>query len=194
MKRFSILIGGLLLLASCSKSNKEEINTEKEETMYLKESEHVDPSVVEETNWDEVSVTSPIVNYEEITSDEIEVRGTTDISLYIVDEKILFDFDEATIRDSGKEKLEEVVKSVEKRFPEGELAVRGFTDAIGTEPYNKELSQERAKAVAEYIREHSEIGKDEITVLAKGEQNPVATNETARGRQMNRRAEILVRH
>lgn len=184
----------VVLLMSCSKSEKEEIDTGKEETMYLKEDENVDPQTAEKTDWDEVDVTSPIVSYEEIKSKEIEVRGSDSFSVYAVDETVLFDFDKAEIRDSGEEKLKEVVNSLEKRHPDGEVAVRGYTDAIGSKDYNKELAEERAEAVADFIRENADVSKEDITVLAKGEKNPVASNETAEGRQENRRVEILVRN
>lgn len=184
----------VVLLMSCSKSEKEEIDTGKEETMYLKEDENVDPQTAKKTDWDEVDVTSPIVSYEEIKSKEIEVRGSDSFSVYAVDETVLFDFDKAEIRDSGEEKLKEVVNSLEKRHPDGEVAVRGYTDAIGSKDYNKELAEERAEAVADFIRENADVSKEDITVLAKGEKNPVASNETAEGRQENRRVEILVRN
>jgi outer membrane protein OmpA-like peptidoglycan-associated protein len=184
----------ILSLAACSKTEKEKIDTSKDETMYLKEDENVDPQTRSKTEWSEVDVTSPIVKYEEIKSEEIEVRGTDSFSVYAVEERVLFDFDKAEIRNTGEEKLEEVINSVEKRHPDGEIAVRGYTDAIGSEAYNKQLAEERARAVAEYIKENSDVGGDQISVLAKGEENPVATNETEKGRQKNRRVEIVVKN
>lgn len=184
----------MLLLISCTQSEKEKIDTESEETMYLKEDEDVATSTREQTNWGDVDVTSPIVSYEEIQSEEIEVRGTRDYSVYTVDETVLFDFDKASIREGGEDKLDEVITSVKKRHPDGEIAVRGYTDAVGTPEYNKELSEKRAEAVASFLQDDAEIDDDQVTVLAKGEQDPVASNETAEGRQKNRRVEILVRN
>lgn len=191
-----LIISGLtiILLMSCSQSEKEKIDTQSEETMYMKEDENVDASTREQTNWDEVDVSSPIVSYEEIQSEEIEVRGTNDYSVYAVDETVLFDFDKASIRDSGKEKLREVITSVKKRHPDGNIAVRGYTDAIGTKDYNKALAEERARAVASFLQEDDAIEDDQVTVIARGEQDPVASNETPEGRQKNRRVEILVRN
>lgn len=184
----------MLLLISCTQSEKEKIDTESEETMYLKEDEDVATSTREQTNWGDVDVTSPIVSYEEIQSEEIEVRGTRDYSVYTVDETVLFDFDKASIREGGEDKLDEVITSVKRRHPDGEIAVRGYTDAVGTPEYNKELSEKRAEAVASFLQDDAEIDDDQVTVLAKGEQDPVASNETAEGRQKNRRVEILVRN
>lgn len=184
----------MLLLISCTQSEKEKIDTESEETMYLKEDEDVATSTREQTNWGDVDVTSPIVSYEEIQSEEIEVRGTRDYSVYTVDETVLFDFDKASIRESGEDKLDEVITSVKRRHPDGEIAVRGYTDAVGTPEYNKELAEKRAEAVASFLQDDAEIDDDQVTVIAKGEQDPVASNETAEGRQKNRRVEILVRN
>lgn len=194
MKSLKLLTICAFVVLSCSKTDKENIDTDKDKTMYFKEDENVDPATREATNWDEVDVTSPIVKYEEIESEEIEVRGTETYSVYGVDEAVLFDFDKAQIRDTGKEKLKEVINSVQKRHPDGEIAVRGYTDAVGSKDYNKELSEDRAKAVADYMKENSDIEDSQISVLAKGEKNPVATNETAQGRQQNRRVEILVKN
>jgi outer membrane protein OmpA-like peptidoglycan-associated protein len=195
MKMIRIFSICIVLFMSCSKSEKEKISTQEEDTMLLKEGENVSRETRNKTNWDEVDVTSPIVRYEEVKSEEIEVRGTDSYSVYSMDEKILFDFDKAKIRDTGKEKLEEVINSVEKRHPDGEVAVRGYADAIGSEDYNKQLAEERAEAVAQYIQKNTDIiEEDEITILAKGEQDPVASNETEKGRQKNRRVEILVRN
>lgn len=191
-----LMISGLtmVLLASCSQTEKEKVDTQSEETMYMKEDENVERSTREQTEWDEVDVTSPIVSYEEIQSEEIEVRGNGDYSVYTVDETILFDFDKANIRDSGEDKLKEVITSVKKRHPDGEIAVRGYTDATGSADYNKELAEERAEAVASFLKEDSEIEDDQVTVIAKGEQDPVASNQTQEGRQQNRRVEILARN
>ena len=184
----------ILVSWGCSQSEKEKIDTQNDEAMYLKEDENVPEKTQEKTDWDQVSATSPIVNYEEVQSSEIEVRGTDGFSVYTLDEKILFDFDKAEIRPGGEEKLEEIISSVEKRHPDGEIAVRGYTDAIGSKDYNRELAEDRAQEVASYITENAEISDDQIDILAKGEQDPVATNETAEGRQKNRRVEILVRN
>ena len=184
----------LLCIISCSKTEKEEIDTQEQETMYLKDDDQVDRQTRNQTNWDDAGITAPIVSYEEITSKEIEVRSADSFSVYAVDETVLFDFDKAEIRDGGEEKLEEIVNSLEKRHPDGEVAVKGYTDAVGPKDYNKDLAEERARAVADYIRENGDVARDQISVLAKGEKDPVATNETEAGRQKNRRVEIMVRN
>jgi general secretion pathway protein A len=70
-----------------------------------------------------------------------------------------------------------------------QVFVKGYTDAIGTSSYNETVSKFRANAVKSYI-----IGKGarprQITVLGLGARNPIASNDTARGRRLNRRVEI----
>lgn len=191
----NLLIGAfcLLMMASCSKTDKENVDTQDENTMVLKEDEQVSEATKEKVDWNEVDITSPIVKYDEVKSKEIEVRGDEQTSVYSIDENILFDVDKAEIRQGGEEKLKEVITSLKQRHPEGEIAVKGYTDATGSKDYNKELSEDRAEAVAEYIEKNGDIGEDRISVIAKGEKNPVSTNETAEGRQDNRRVEIMVR-
>lgn len=194
MKNLLAMVTCVLFLMSCSKTDQKDVDTSDENTMVLKENDKVASDTKKKTDWEEVDVTSPVVDYEEVTSDGIEVRAGENYSVYSVDEKILFDFDKATIREGGEQKLAEVVKSVKKRHPEASIAVKGHTDAVGSKEYNKDLSEDRAQAVADYIRENSDLSKDDVTILAMGEQDPASTNETAEGRQDNRRVEIMVRN
>lgn len=193
MKHTLILIVSLLVMMSCSETKKENIETEDENTMVLKEDDEVSQSTKEKVDWNEVDVTSPIVKYDEVKSEDIEVRGNDEYSVYSIEEDVLFDFDKAAIRETGEDKLKEVITSLEKRHPDGEIAVKGYTDAVGSKDYNKDLAEDRAEAVADYIQKNSDIEEDRINVIPKGEQDPVSSNETAEGRQDNRRVEIMVR-
>ena len=57
---------------------------------------------------------------------------------------------------------------------------------------NKELSIARASAVADYLAERHGIERDRLTVIGYGEERPIADNEMSRGRQQNRRVEIII--
>jgi len=70
-----------------------------------------------------------------------------------------------------------------------DLTVVGHTDHVGTEEYNLALSLRRAKAVVDYL-EANGLGHVSFTQHGKGESRPVADNETAEGRALNRRVEI----
>ena len=71
----------------------------------------------------------------------------------------------------------------------GKLQIEGHTDSIGTESYNQELSERRAKSVEEEFKKN--LTKEvEYEVKGYGETNPIDTNTTSEGRARNRRVEI----
>ncbi|MDH5738240.1 MAG: OmpA family protein [Gammaproteobacteria bacterium] len=69
--------------------------------------------------------------------------------------------------------------------------VTGHTDSTGSESYNQALSQRRAESLATYLRSRK-VNNSRLDVLGLGERHPVASNETAEGRQLNRRVEIAL--
>jgi outer membrane protein OmpA-like peptidoglycan-associated protein len=71
------------------------------------------------------------------------------------------------------------------------LAVEGHTDSIGTDEYNRHLSEQRADAVRDYLVAQG-ISSDAITASGFGKSEPVASNDTPEGRQQNRRVELVV--
>ena len=103
---------------------------------------------------------------------------------------ILFDFDKADIRPSEKAKLDELAR-VFSDYPENIVIVEGHTDSKGSAAYNKRLSELRASRVAEYLRSKN-IDISSLTARGYGESQPVATNETAAGREQNRRVDLQI--
>jgi outer membrane protein OmpA-like peptidoglycan-associated protein len=194
MKNLLIIMASFFFFVSCSQTSREKADPDDKDKMVLKDDDKVDRQTKARTNWDEVDVTSPVVKYDEVRSSDIEVRGDKDYSVYSLDETILFDTDKATIKNQGQSKLKEVIESVKKRHPDGEIAVKGYTDSRGSADYNEDLAEQRAEAVAQYIQDNSDIDDDQISVIAKGEKDPAASNETAEGRQENRRVEIMARN
>lgn len=71
------------------------------------------------------------------------------------------------------------------------LAVEGHTDSIGTDEYNRRLSEQRADAVRDYLVQQG-ISTDAISASGFGKSEPVASNDTPEGRQQNRRVELVV--
>jgi outer membrane protein OmpA-like peptidoglycan-associated protein len=71
------------------------------------------------------------------------------------------------------------------------VLVEGFTDSTGSSSYNQELSQRRAEAVASALGSMG-VPRDRIAMKAYGEAFPVAPNDTASNRQLNRRVEIVL--
>ncbi len=103
---------------------------------------------------------------------------------------ILFDFDSATLRPEAREKLRRLAASL-KKYPETEVLIVGHTDSIGPEAYNQRLSERRAEAAAAFLMQQG-IRPSRIRTMGKGETEPIASNATEEGRQLNRRVEIAI--
>lgn len=106
------------------------------------------------------------------------------------DSGILFDFDSSTLRDEARQNLGEFAESM-KEFEETNILVVGHTDAKGPEEYNQKLSDRRAESATGYLVERG-IDAGRLTSVGRGETEPVASNETAEGRQQNRRVEVAI--
>jgi outer membrane protein OmpA-like peptidoglycan-associated protein len=106
------------------------------------------------------------------------------------DSGLLFDFDSAALRTAAERDLAEFANSMQE-FDEARILIVGHTDSKGSEAYNQDLSERRAASAADYLIEQ-EIGSSRLNTVGRGETEPVATNETAEGRQQNRRVEVAV--
>ncbi len=98
----------------------------------------------------------------------------------------LFAFDSTTV--VTNQSLDLLVEQLTS-YPEDKVQILGYTDNSGSEAYNQRLSEQRAKAVAAYLTEKG-IDASRLTVVGKGEANPVASNDTQQGRVQNRRVEV----
>jgi outer membrane protein OmpA-like peptidoglycan-associated protein len=76
-------------------------------------------------------------------------------------------------------------------YPDRTAAIEGFTDSVGGEDYNLDLSQRRADAVKRYLVGQG-VGSARLTSDGRGENAPVGDNESAAGRQQNRRVEVVI--
>lgn len=147
-------------------------------------------AVTTATGGSQIDFNSPKEAYEEMTDTSISVRGNKDYTIYGLGEDILFDKDKNTLKSSAEIKLKQIVTSLNKRFKGADLSIYGHTDSTGTAAYNKELGGERAEAVRSWFIKNG-IVADKIAVHSFGETNPVASNETAEGRQQNRSVAIV---
>jgi outer membrane protein OmpA-like peptidoglycan-associated protein len=107
------------------------------------------------------------------------------------DNAILFGFDSAKLQPAARENLGELAENLRKYEGKRELVIVGHTDAVGSESYNQDLSERRASSAADYLIGEG-VSPDMVTTVGKGELEPVASNETAYGRQQNRRVEIAI--
>ena len=76
--------------------------------------------------------------------------------------------------------------------PNMKVEIQGYTDNVGSQEYNRKLSQKRADAVKDYLRSKG-VSASRLTTIGMGESNPIAENKTADGRAMNRRIEFKVK-
>lgn len=106
------------------------------------------------------------------------------------DSGLLFDFDSANLRPEAERDLAEFANSMEE-FEETKILIVGHTDSKGPASYNQDLSERRAASAAEYLQEQ-DIDSSRLNTVGRGESEPVATNETAEGRQQNRRVEVAI--
>lgn len=106
------------------------------------------------------------------------------------DSGILFDVNSSTLRTTSKENITELARVLNK-YKDTNVLVEGHTDNTGSDDYNQKLSEERAGSVANFLKMQNVLG-GRITTIGYGESQPVADNETASGRQQNRRVEIAI--
>lgn len=119
-----------------------------------------------------------------------EVQRVGEGIIVTFDSGLLFDFDSATLRDDARRDLREFAASMND-FEETNILIVGHTDSVGAESYNEQLSERRAQSAGDYLSQQN-IASNRLTVTGKGETEPVAPNETAEGRQLNRRVEIAI--
>lgn len=98
-----------------------------------------------------------------------------------------FDFDKSNIRSYYEPQFREIADKL-NADAEMTMTIEGHTDWIGTDEYNQALSIRRAEAVKRKFVEDYGFAADRIDIEGYGESRPKATNETAEGRQRNRRA------
>jgi len=103
---------------------------------------------------------------------------------------LLFDFDSDMIRPIAASNLENLAESL-KKYPNTELLIVGHTDALGSTAYNQDLSMRRATSASQYL-ETQKISTSRMRASGKGELEPLATNDTEAGRQLNRRIEVAI--
>lgn len=106
------------------------------------------------------------------------------------DSGLLFDVDRSELRTVSQENLTKLAAILNK-YPDTNILIEGHTDATGSDEHNLVLSGQRAEAVALYLAQ-TNVSSGRFSKKGYGEVQPIATNDTAEGRQQNRRVDVAV--
>lgn len=121
----------------------------------------------------------------------IDVNPTPDGSGILVNlPEVTFAVDSTTITPGFRAALDNVAQSM-ITYPNSLVDVMGHTDSTGSDTYNLDLSRRRAESVANYLTSRG-VSRTRLATIGYGEQYPVADNNTAEGRAINRRVEIRI--
>jgi len=116
----------------------------------------------------------------------------TDAGVQITLGDVLFSSGRAELKAGSAINLDKLVVAL-GQAPDRHVVIDGYTDSQGADDYNMTLSQKRADSVSLYLTGHG-VDFGRITATGKGESFPVAANETAEGRQLNRRVEVTIQN
>lgn len=127
----------------------------------------------------------------EIQAGQARVQKLSDqVVLVTMTNQTAFETDSTEIKPGFRSTMDKLADVV-VRYQKTTLTVVGHTDNVGGDAYNQRLSERRALSVAQYL-EARRVNGMRLATAGKGESQPVASNATASGRQLNRRVEIYV--
>ena len=188
------LLAATVLLASCEtgkSETKDQLAEADQDTAVMARDSRSATATADEA-WDMTKAKLNDLEFKEITSLGVSVRGDGAYSIYSVEEKVLFDSEKAEIKPGATEALRQIMGSIGQRDGTSQVRVMGFADSRGDKSYNRELSEERAQAVKSYLVGTGKIDAARVSTEPMGDTMPVATTATPAGRQENRRVEIAV--
>jgi outer membrane protein OmpA-like peptidoglycan-associated protein len=121
--------------------------------------------------------------------EELEAQNT-DRGLVLTLGDVLFDTGAATLKPGAETTIDRLAQFM-RDYPERSVRIEGHTDSAGSDATNQELSERRAQAVRMALLERG-LANERIGTVGYGEARPLTSNDTAAGRQQNRRVEIVV--
>lgn len=129
---------------------------------------------------------------DEQAAHQLEIERLKDDTLKLtVDSEVSFDFNRAEIKPAFRGSLDKLAAVIVK-YDRTVVHVVGHTDSIGSDAYNQDLSERRARSVGDYLASRG-VPDYRLRTEGRGEREPRATNATEAGRQLNRRVEIFVK-
>ena len=121
--------------------------------------------------------------------DELQAKDT-DRGLVLTLGDVLFETARADLKSPAAGNLNKLIAFL-TNYPDRTVLIEGHTDSVGSEDYNQGLSRRRAESVQAYLVGQG-IDRTRLSASGLGENAPVADNESATGRQMNRRVEVII--
>jgi outer membrane protein OmpA-like peptidoglycan-associated protein len=103
---------------------------------------------------------------------------------------LLYDFDSDVVRAEARKNLRTLAQSLDK-YPGSDILIVGHTDAVGPAAYNQSLSERRASAAADFLVVQG-LERTRVSTRGMGETDPISSNDTERGRELNRRVEVAI--
>jgi outer membrane protein OmpA-like peptidoglycan-associated protein len=108
----------------------------------------------------------------------------------IVLNNIFFDFNKSTLRPNSYKSLNSLLSTM-KRYPNMAIEISGHTDNVGSMSFNQRLSDNRASVVRDFLVRNG-IEPKRVGAFGRSYRQPIASNDTPQGRQLNRRTEIKI--
>jgi len=121
---------------------------------------------------------------------DLEIEGSEKILGKIDYENIFFDLNEHTLRSEAKKTLDELIELSQNYYSNIQVEINAYTDHLGSDEYNLELSRKRGKAAFKYLVENG-MPRTAIVINARGKA-PIAAVNSRYGRQLNRRVELEI--
>ncbi|QIA65826.1 OmpA family protein [Vibrio astriarenae] len=143
-----------------------------------------------------VETDAPAPTKELIASELATLHVHTDCIEYLMDKgiadetlgRVYFDFDKSSLTPASKQVLQGLMDKVNR--VESNLLLSGHTDSIGTKEYNYALGLRRAESVQGYLMDKG-VDRTAMILETQGEDQPIADNKTTKGREKNRRVELV---
>jgi len=121
----------------------------------------------------------------------VAVTQTTDNQLKLqIPSDVSFDTGRSDIKSNLRPILDQFANGLSDQ-PNTEVRIVGHTDNVGSDAVNNPLSLQRAQSARDYLTAHG-VNPSRVTIMGRGEQEPIATNATMDGRAQNRRVEIFL--
>jgi len=106
------------------------------------------------------------------------------------DSGLLFEVDKSDLTSGAQTNLTDLARILNK-YEDTNVLIEGHTDSSGSDDYNMRLSERRAQAVSHYLASQS-VASGRFSLMGYGETQPIASNDTAEGRRLNRRVQLAI--